>query len=60
MKLKLNKNHIKTLSKNSNRLPVLQTPNVAGGFEIEVTDWQKYCNGHTDNFGCTGTGCVDA
>ncbi|TMP30822.1 hypothetical protein CWB99_05670 [Pseudoalteromonas rubra] len=56
MKLKLNKNHIKVLSGNSNTLPIMQTPNVAGGKHIEITHEQKYC-GSGGGFGCTGGGC---
>ncbi|KAF7781272.1 hypothetical protein PRUB_b0434 [Pseudoalteromonas rubra] len=38
MKLKLNKNHIKVLSGNSKTLPIMQTPNVAGGKYMQITD----------------------
>ncbi|WDE09056.1 hypothetical protein SG34_030235 [Thalassomonas viridans] len=58
MKLKLNKNKLKNLSKDHKALPAEMTPNVAGGKHIEVTDPKKYCGGNTDNFGCSGTGCA--
>ncbi|MDK2597242.1 hypothetical protein [Pseudoalteromonas obscura] len=49
MKLKINKKAIKSLSKDSKALPVMQTPNIAGGGgnPFPATVFEKGCRWFT-------------
>ncbi|KAF7786514.1 hypothetical protein PRUB_a1110 [Pseudoalteromonas rubra] len=55
MKVKINK--LKNLSGN-NRLSANQTPQVAGGKHIEITNYRQ-CVASEPNWGCTGGACRD-
>ncbi|WP_281555886.1 hypothetical protein [Thalassomonas sp. RHCl1] len=44
MKLKLNKNKLKNLSKNDKGMPAEMTPQVAGGGAGRGDDYSNFCN----------------
>ena len=57
MNLKLKKQHLKTLSKDSKVLPMEQTPAVAGG-KPQIKTNPRQCNANSEYWTCTGTACM--